>query len=168
MVLLLVISCDKNELGEDISASSINVIEKADELDILASFDIDGLITRLEAAASKRNKNNISASKNNGGAGSYIKVSKIKGSDTIFEFVWDNESDVDWCMPADQTFETIFLELNTDEVTTAIKSTIDGDAIITISSFPPSLYGIDLVLGTKFTLAGEVADGTLTGKTWSF
>ncbi len=162
MILLVVVSCDKNDLGEDTRASSINVVDPLAGLDI----DFDDLISRLEAKATKGIASDNSTSKSIA-VGDYIKVSTIKTyTDTIYEFVWANGFDTDWCEPADETFGTIYLQLNADD-TTAVKTDINGNALVNIA-FPKSLYGFDFLLGTKLTLAGEIIDGTLTDKSWSF
>ena len=165
LVGLVIVSCDKNDLNEGASASSINVLEQAEEVNSAdLGFDLEALVDRLTAAAVKAPLKASSLTGKDANVGDYITIKTSNGSGFFYEFVFSN--DVTACDPSSLTFEPeAYIVLLADN-TSSIKIGSPGADGIEIATLPASLsflYGITYNYGKKINDNGTAADLTITG-----
>ncbi len=165
MVVLFVVSCEKNELGED-NTSSINVIEQPNELDALSNIDIDGLINRLVSTTRKNGpKKGLETAKDAVAGSSYIQTfSKVETNNDLYEIAFDDTRS--GCNPADSGLSHITLTLESNGDTAIRVGDQNGTAVVTLAKSEVDLsflYGIDINQGVKI----DGTDGTVTKATVS-
>ena len=152
LVGLVIVSCDKNELNEGASASSINTIETSKEIDPLADIDISGIIERLQDAVSNKGIASSSKDEDNDGTqdvGSYILIRTVTTGENYWEFALSEDVADAYCNPSGYTFVDIYLVLQADNSTAINYEAYDGTTVATIAVNLSALYGQTYEAGYK-------------------
>ncbi len=130
-VILLVVSCDKNELGEDVSASSINAINMPVDLQMQAESIVLNILDKIQSgsiATPKATKGNASLARK---SNDYVVGHIIATADGAYLTLLDESND-DLCF-GDTVATPVYLDNSAGDGSEISVEDADGNVSLVLS-----------------------------------
>ena len=166
LVGLVIVSCDKNELGEDNAASSINIIEQSIDENLFAQDIVLNILNRIQDGDITTPKATKGSASLTNKSSDYV-VGHVFSSEGAYYLTLLDESNDDLCF-GELTATPVYLDnVNGDGSAIAVEDadgvvslTINGNFAALFSANNNSVYTLNATVDNITAVANFTADNT--------